>query len=84
MTDVELLNEVIEKSGLKISFIAKKLGITRAGFYKKLKNEAEFKASEILILQEVLNLSNLIRDKIFFARKVDFKSTNKREEVNEM
>lgn len=67
MTNKELLTDEIAKSGLKITFIASKLGITREGFYKKINNETEFKASEVARLQEILNLSNRKRDEIFFA-----------------
>lgn len=67
MTDSEALNKVIESSGLKLTFIARALKLSREGFYKKLNNQTEFKASEIVKMQEILNLSNEQRDKIFFA-----------------
>ena len=67
MTDSEALNKVIEHSGLKLTFIARALKLSREGFYKKLNNQTEFKASEIVKMQEILNLSNEQRDKIFFA-----------------
>lgn len=67
MTDSEALNKVIENSGLKLTFIARALKLSREGFYKKLNNKTEFKASEIVKMQEILNLSNEQRDKIFFA-----------------
>ena len=66
MTDSEALNKVIENSGLKLTFIARALKLSREGFYKKLNNQTEFKASEIVKMQEILNLSNEQRDKIFF------------------
>lgn len=66
-----MLNRVIMESGMKIAFVAKKVGITREGFYKKINNETEFKASEIITIQKLLNLSNEERDKIFFAQKVE-------------
>lgn len=75
MTDSKLLNDEITESGMTITFIAKKLGISREGFYKKLNNESEFKASEIVILQVLLRLTNKRRDEIFFAKKVELKST---------
>lgn len=75
MTDTTVLSEEIAESGITITAIAKKLGITREGFYKKLNNETEFKASEISALQGILNLSNKKRDDIFFAKKVELKST---------
>ena len=71
MTNAELLEQEISNSGMKISAIADKLGISREGFYKKLRNETEFKASEIVLMQNILNLSNEIRDAIFFAKKVE-------------
>lgn len=75
MTDVKELSEEITKSGLKISHIAEMLGLSREGLYKKLNNETEFKASEIMRMKEVLGLSNERRDEIFFARKVECRST---------
>ena len=62
-----MLYKVIENSGLKLTFIARALKLSREGFYKKLNNQTEFKASEIVKMQEILNLSNEQRDKIFFA-----------------
>ena len=71
MTDSEALSKSIENSGLKLTFIANKLELSREGFYKKLNNQTEFKASEIVKLQDILNLSNKERDKIFFTNKVE-------------
>lgn len=71
MTDSEALSKAIENSGLKLTFIANKLELSREGFYKKLNNQTEFKASEIVKLQDILNLSNNERDKIFFTNKVE-------------
>jgi DNA-binding phage protein len=56
---------------MTITSISKKLGITREGLYKKINNETEFKASEIVSMQRILHLSNETRDKIFFAEKVE-------------
>ena len=75
MTNTEVLSKEISNSGITITAIAKKLGITREGFYKKLNNETEFKASEISAMQRILNLYNKKRDDIFFAKEVEFKST---------
>ncbi len=71
MTDSTLLNEEIVDSGITITAIARKLGITREGLYKKINNETEFKASEILSMQKILNLTNKKRDSIFFSNKVE-------------
>lgn len=76
MTDSKMLGDAISKSGITITAISKKLGITREGFYKKLNNETEFKASEISAVQQILHLTNKKRDEIFFAKKVELKSTD--------
>lgn len=71
MTDSTLLNEEIVNSGITITAIARKLGITREGLYKKINNETEFKASEILSMQKILNLTNKKRDSIFLQTKLN-------------
>lgn len=65
MTNTYLLETKIKAVGLTISAVAKKLGITRAGFYKKLNNDSEFKASEISKLSAILSLSDSERERIF-------------------
>lgn len=70
MTDSKKLSDEIADSGITITAIAKKLGITREGFYKKLNNETEFKASEISALQKILRLTNKKRDEIFLHKKL--------------
>ena len=70
----ERLKKAIEKSGLPISFIAKKLSITREGLYKKINGDTEFKASEIVNISDILHLSIEERDAIFFASKCEFNS----------
>ena len=72
MTDTNLLNEIIQKSGYKRKFIAEQLGITPFGLDKKINNITEFKASEIDILCRLLGVKNLSeKERIFFVRKVD-------------
>lgn len=70
MTDSKRLSDEIINSGITITAIAKKIGITREGFYKKLNNETEFKASEISLLQDILRLTNKKRDEIFLQKKL--------------
>lgn len=71
MTNTELLKKKIEESGISITFLAEKCGISREYFYKKINNETEFKQSEIAVLTNLLRLNQSERDSIFFARKVD-------------
>lgn len=70
MTNTQLLRGKIEQSGYKLGFIAGKLGITYQGFLKKINNESEFKASEIQILYNLLDMDEADREAIFFALNV--------------
>ena len=67
MTNTIELRKKINESGISITYIAGKMGITREGFYHKLNNNTEFKASEIVSLCKVLRLSDQERNCIFFA-----------------
>ena len=68
MTNTELLNEKIEMSGYKRSYLAKQLGLSAYGLAKKIQNETEFKASEINALCVLLNIvSPEEKEAIFFA-----------------
>lgn len=68
MTNVELLKEKVAKSGLKSSFIAEQLGISRTSWYNKLNGKYEFTAGEIKSLCNALHITSLReRDEIFFS-----------------
>lgn len=71
MTNTTLLRRKIDKSGYKLIFIAEKCGLTYPGLLKKIRNETEFKASEIQTLKELLNLTTEEVNAIFFAVHVD-------------
>lgn len=75
MTDTEKLNKAIKNSGLKISFLADKLGLSSQGFYNKINGKTEFYSSEILILSDILGLTFREREEVFFAAIVDKKET---------
>ena len=68
MTNTELLEKAIQHSGLKKAFLAEKIGLTPAGFRNCVTNKAEFKASQINILCELLSIDSLERkEAIFFT-----------------
>lgn len=71
MTDTDELMKYITDSGITITALATKIGITRESLYGKIRNNTEFKASEIVALQNVLHMSNKKRDEIFFKTKVE-------------
>lgn len=71
MTDTKLLRETIDNSGISVTFIAKSLGLTRSGLYLKLNGKVEFKASEIVKMKSIFNLTTKMRDAIFFSKSVN-------------
>ena len=69
MTDVVLLKNKIEESGMKNSAIAKRLGISRTAWYYKRNNISPLTAEEIRVLCDVLRITSLReKEHIFFAR----------------
>ena len=71
MTNTKLLEEYIDSSGYKRSYIASRLGITRYTLTKKINNVTEFLPSEIYVLCELLNIKDpKLRDLIFFNQNV--------------
>lgn len=59
MTNKEELEIAILRAGLTKHEVAKKLGLSDMGFYKKLNNQTEFKASEIAALQKMLHIKSI-------------------------
>lgn len=71
MTNTDLLNEHIEKSGLKIGYIARAVNLSRQQFWKKVNNLVPFNQYEIEALCNVLGIKNLrVKEAIFFAKNV--------------
>lgn len=68
-TNTEELNRVIESSGLRISYLAEKCGLSRTAFHKKRTGKVDFTASEIAALRSELKLTLTQIDKIFLVRK---------------
>jgi len=68
MSDLSLLKERIDDSGMTMVAVAKKAGIRRATLYNRLNGKGEFTASEIMGLMNTLNLSKPDREKIFFSK----------------
>lgn len=71
MTNTKLLRSKIDESGYKLRFIAKKLGITYQGFLNKINNDTEFKATEIKILCDLLDIDIQQKEVIFFTLNVE-------------
>lgn len=71
----ELLREVIKDSGIKMSALAEKIGISRQSLSMKLSGERSFDQGEIMALKSVLHLSDAQFMQIFFNDSVDEIST---------
>lgn len=69
MTDLKLLKEKIDNSGMTMVAIAKKSNILRETLYNRLGGKGEFTASEIVSLTETLGLTRCERDEIFLKKK---------------
>ena len=59
-----LLDEYIERSGLKVRYICEKLGISNQALCSKRRGDTPFKASEVYVLCDLLNITD-DKDKIF-------------------
>ena len=71
MTDTKSLKMAIMRADVSHEEVAYRLGIARETLWKKINNITEFKAREIMLLQDILHLSNEQRDAIFFREKGD-------------
>ena len=68
------LKEKIKNSGFKLSYIATQLGLSYTSIKKKMKGEVEFKATEIAVLKQILNLSDSDINLIFFSKNSEYNS----------
>lgn len=71
MTNVSLLKDTIDKKGVRYSFLAERLDMSRQALYNKLSNGSDFKAWQMFVLVDILHLSNEESRAIFFANEVD-------------
>lgn len=68
MTDTQMLKDAIIESGVTITWLSCKMGLSREGLYKKINGETEFKGSEIAALTTLLHLTTEKRETIFFSQ----------------
>lgn len=71
MTNVTLLRQKIDDSGLKMAYIAEQLGMTPQGLYKKLKDGSDWLFSQVMIIKKLLQLSDDEVNAIFFNDDVE-------------
>ena len=63
----ELLKTTIKDRGFLQQYIAKQLGMSRAGLSKKLNGKSTFCIEEVAILKKVLSLNEDELEAIFFT-----------------
>ena len=68
--DTKLLDDAIERSGLRTSYISEKLGITRQAFDRKRKGFTAFRQSEVYVMCDLLKLNDEQGNEIFFPHKL--------------
>lgn len=69
MTDTKLLRELIKRSGLKIGFIAHKMGISRATLSGKINNRSAFNQFEIEKLCNLLSIHSIdLKEAVFLLQ----------------
>lgn len=71
MVNEELLRNMIKEKGLKLKFIAEKMGLTPQGLSLKMSNVNEFTVSEAYKLSSILGLdSKELNSQIFLPNSV--------------
>ena len=63
--DSQLLDDYIQNSGRRIGYIVDKLGISRTAFDKKRSGKVSFRAAEVYVLCDLLNIPEEDEHKIF-------------------
>ena len=71
----DLLKEVIQDKGVKVTVLAEKIGISRQSLYMKLNGDRTFDQGEIMALKTNLHLSDEQFMEIFFNDDEDKSST---------
>lgn len=81
MTDRQKLRDAINRRGLKLSYVAKFMGMSRQTLSYRMNNHREFTASEIKKMCGLLGITDLDeREAIFFAPDVENNSANGEQE----
>ena len=65
MTNTEMLERKIEEKGIKIDFLAAKLGLSASDLLLKIHDEEEFLVSELWVIGKTLELDESEMQEIF-------------------
>lgn len=64
--NTRLLKIEVLKAGITFSKLAEIIGISKSGFYNRVKNQS-FKQSEIIAIKNALNMNDVTTAAIFFT-----------------
>lgn len=70
MIDIKLLKAEMIMRDIKIPELARKIGIDKGTFYRKISGKSEFTISEIYKIIDILKIPNEKIVDIFFTQKV--------------
>ena len=68
MVDIDALKKAIEDSGITMTALSSKLGVSRETLYNRFAGKGEFTVSEIQGLTDILHLTAGQRNAIFFKQ----------------
>jgi len=70
MTNTQLLRQLIKDKGLKLGKIAESLGISYPALKRLMENKVQFKAGQIDMLCEILDIHDLqLKETLFFCKE---------------
>lgn len=75
MVDLSALRHKFDDSGMTMVALANKTGIKRPTLVNRFNGVGEFSATEIMLVCNALHINRTERELIFFANKVEWKST---------
>ena len=77
VTNEKLFRDVVDRCGLKLQYLAEKIGISYQSLLNKLHGKTEFTVYEVSVFQQVTGCCDEIRDAIFYGKDVACEDTLK-------
>jgi hypothetical protein len=75
VTNEKLFRETVDKCGMKLQYLAEKMGISYQSLLNKLHGKTEFTVYEVSVFQQITGCSDEIRDAIFYGKNVACEDT---------
>lgn len=75
MIDTKKLQGKMREKGMTLNTLSEKMKLSRTGLFNKIHGKKEFLCSEVQIICEYLSLNGEDVQSIFFAKNVEYNST---------